>query len=156
MSAWLGLLQDKNPDAAEVCSLLMTAAHGLDDLIDRDKPLADAEIQRMFAALAFDLPRNRFWRQYEAVLSPLLELCWLNWQEATRMERDKQQLEVAFVLRSDYANLMAMVALLVGGRHFAAVLIRDIRGDTHAEGFENYKLALRAEERARQQAEGPA
>lgn len=140
-----------NQSAADFLDTVTEVAHFWDDLIDGDKKLGDAEIHaRMFDAMV-TLPRNAFYRDNFTGLNATLAVAAANWQAATKMERegDAAKLNIAFILRSSYADLVTHAALIVGGPEWAQQVAYAVRLETHAEQFDGYLTALREEGMAR-------
>lgn len=142
-----------DPEALAFLRAMARVLHFWDDLIDKDKPIADAEIHaRMWDALIV-LPLNNFYRDNIDVLSPILISAIANWRIATAVERDEMSdpidLKWAFVIRSTYVDLVVMCAHLIGGLEHAVACGPAIRRWAHAEGYGGYLDNLAAETRAR-------
>ena len=139
-----------NQDAYNFLIVVTNVLHFWDDLIDKDKPLSKDEIHsRMWDALV-TLPRNKFYRTYFDELQPVLNCAIANWMAANQFEAGEQKadLDIAFIIRSDYANLAIHSALLIGGEGWAATVAPHVRRFWHREGREEYERALRAEKAA--------
>lgn len=125
--------------------------HFWDDLVDRDRPLTQSDVNRaMFTALV-GLPTNPFWRANQDSLLPILANAVGNWHAATTFEAgdEKRRLELAFVIRSDYANLLIHMAYLVGGYDWMMEVTPVIRDLWTEEDFDQYLKNLSAEREAR-------
>lgn len=140
-----------NASAVEFFLTIRDVLHFWDDLIDRDHPVTPAYIHRsMFAALV-TLPSNAFYRQHQASLMPVLVNAIGNWRAANDFEsRDnRRELELAFVIRSDYANLLVQAAYLIGGVDWMVEVTPLIRSMWTSEGMSEYLKNLEAERAAR-------
>ena len=138
--------------AAQFFFLLRDTLHFWDDLIDRDKPVGQEDINRaMFKALVL-LPTNSFYRQHQNNLSPILVNAIANWHTANEFEAggDQRQLQLAFVIRSDYANLLIHAAYLVGGYEWMRHTTPMIRALWTSEGYDDYLANLANERRVRE------
>lgn len=125
--------------------------HLWDDLVDRDRRPSDEEIHSaMFAALV-EIPLNPFFQKHQDSLMPVLVNAVSNWKAANEFERtdDKRLLSIAYVIRSDYANLLSLMAYLVGGPEWAAKSATLLRAAWTEEDFDAYLNNLAAERAAR-------
>lgn len=151
-----------NKAAADFLMTVCEAMHFWDDLIDKDKPITDATVHRVFTNLLCILPLNPFFREYTVQLCSAMMIAVQNWHVANDAERQDPglvdgekvvPLNVAFVLRSSYVDWVTMTATLCGGvEHGRRVAIR-VRELAHREGFENYLINLKRERLARDAAE---
>lgn len=125
--------------------------HFWDDLVDRDKVVGPDYINRaMFTALVA-LPSNPFWRAHQDSLLPILTNAVGNWHAANTFEAgdELRRLELAFVIRSDYANLLIHMAYLVGGYDWMMEVTPVIRDLWTEEDFAQYLRNLSIERDAR-------
>lgn len=139
-----------DPGAALFIRQVFLVAHAWDDLIDRDRVLADAEIMRCFWTALIDLPVNEFYRRHFAVLHPILLNAIVNWVAATTLERqgNVKDKSIAFILRASYIDLLTMAAILAGGRDWGLEVAPEIRRWAHAENFGEYLDNLKKEREA--------
>ena len=147
------VLKDIQP-AVEFFLMLRDVLHFWDDLIDLDKPITPGYINHsMFTALV-KLPSNVFYQAHQASLAPVLVNAIANWHAANEFEAggDRKQLELAFVIRSDYANLLIQSAYLVGGRDWMLEVTPMIRSMWTSEDMNEYLGNLDAERKARDSA----
>ena len=121
--------------------------HFWDDLVDQDQAISRRDIDlSMFKALVA-IPSNGFYRQFQDQLQPILISAIANWQAATEFEKtlDQRKLEIAYVIRSDYANLLIHMAYLVGGYDWMVEVTPQIRAQWSSEDFTEYLANLAAE-----------
>lgn len=127
--------------------------HFWDDLVDKDKLISDATIDQMMWWALVELPRNQFYAQNFVTLNTILVPAIINWQLATRLERypkrDALELEGAFIFRSNYVDILLMVAMICGGKEHADDCAPMLRQRAHSEGFAGYLKNLEAERAAR-------
>lgn len=138
-----------NRAAFDLITTLFGILHFWDDLIDGDRQVTAADVNRaMFDALV-TVHENLFWREHFYSLMPVLKLAIANWHAANAMELtpDEQDKRIAFVLRSTYVDLVTICAYLVGGREWAVNVALEARRDTSAEGWDAYLAALGQEKR---------
>lgn len=138
--------------AFEFLSRVISAFHTWDDLIDRDHHVKDQDINQAFFTAFVWLPTNEFYSSNFSHLYPIIANSITNWMSANTMEREPQlplDLEIAFITRSEYINLIIETARLCGGHEWAQSLTADIRRFSHSEGFEGYLKNLAIETEAR-------
>lgn len=138
-----------NQSALEFCAAIVDIAAWYDDLIDKDQPITDGMIHQLMWATMVTLPRNTFYRQHFEMLNPLVINTIHNWRIANELERTqagKDDLSIAFIIRSSYADILRMVALLVGGESYALECGVLIRRYVHDEGFESYREEMTPKE----------
>ena len=141
------LLGDES--AIAFARVLLDVMHTWDDLIDGDRqPSADA-VHRAFRAALVLLPGSAFYTAHFAHLYPLLDAAMLDWLTANELESTGGvlDLQIAFVIRSSYVQILMRCAQIVGGWEHAVKVAPGIRRAVHAEGMANYIQALRAENR---------
>lgn len=126
--------------ATAFISMVCNALHIWDDIKDGDKPLTIKHTDDMMYLALVALPRSTFYQENFALLNPILEVAILNWHAANAMEAtdsldDKR---IAFIIRSDYCNLLIACARIVGGYEWAMQITPTIRRFWHDEGFDGY------------------
>lgn len=147
-----------NANATDFILKMVHVLHLWDDLIDRDKPVDDAAINRGFQFLLVDIPRNPFYAQHFGALNTLVSTAITNWHVATRMEREGADYEksIAFILRSSYIDLLTHIAAIVGGPEWAVQMADKARRFAHCETYGGYLLNLEREKLDRLTREGDA
>ena len=133
-----------NRDAAVFVAMVFRVFHAWDDLIDKDVPITDAEINMAFYLAMVQIPRNPFFRANFAELSPIISQAIANWMFATAAEREAPS-EVTFVVRSSYIDILLKAAEIVGGVNYAVAAQPSIREWFHAEGYAKYLENLQHE-----------
>ena len=110
-----------------------------DDLLDKDKPVSDAEINGAFISALVALPRNQFYMRNFAVLSPILESAIDSWHVSNALEKlgGKDPLTTAFILRCSFFALTIAAAKIIGGPKWAQTVGTEIyqAGD---DNFDSY------------------
>jgi hypothetical protein len=111
------------------CSILET----WDDIIDGDCPSRDAINSAFFSAL-ISLPRNRFYAQHFARLSPLIEAGIYDWHTANALEasRAEGKLRFSYVLRSSVLAAVTAVIAICAGPAMAISANTEIRSRSEA------------------------
>jgi hypothetical protein len=114
-----------------------------DDLIDRDKPVSDDQINGAFERLFIAVPRNSFYRTYFAELQPLVEQMIVDWHTANALERGTTQDRMAaWMLRDSLTAVVIRAAILIGGYAWGLECAPQIRRFVHDEPFEEYREGL--------------
>lgn len=136
-----------NREAADFILLIGDIAHFWDDLIDKDKPIDDAAINYFMWQILIELPRNRFYAANFAELNPILAISIHNWMAANSMEDhsdgpDERDLEISFIIRSSYCDLITQTAIICGGFEWGLQMAPQIRRACHKESFEGYRQNL--------------
>lgn len=138
----LSVLRDA--DAARFVAQVCAAAHLFDDLADRDREVTPEQVLAAFRALLVEIPANPFYRRNFEQLHPLFDTFILSWGTANVLERgdDEERLRVAYVIRSDYMNLVLRCAQLLHGFDYALQVSPRLRDLWHVEGWRGYLKAL--------------
>jgi hypothetical protein len=108
-----------------------------DDLIDRDKPVKDEDINAAFYTAIISLPRNEFYQRHFLQINPLMESAIIDWHAANALEKNGSEvaLRQAYVLRCSLVNLIVVAAKIIGGMDLARTVSGEVRmsGDTWTE-----------------------
>lgn len=130
-----------NDDAARCVRDIARCSHTYDDLIDRDKPVADAVIHDLIWTLMIALPVNPFYRAHQDVIRPVLITGILNWQAATDIERSgcEEELRLSHVLRYAVADVLLICMEITGGHEHAMRHARRARLMSQADTWAHYR-----------------
>lgn len=113
-----------------------------DDLIDKDKPVSDAQINRAFMQAVVSLPCNEFFIRHRAQILPLIVSGANAWADATAMERHgtENQKVFSYVLRDWYMEFVSFIIYLTRGWEYLRSVSLEVRDFfTHHETLEQYK-----------------
>ena len=151
MEKCIQLALQGHAQAVECFMLIRDVLHFWDDLIDGDVAVTNEYINRSMFKAMVDLPSNSIYREHQSKIAPIMVNAFANWHAATCFERgdDLRLLEVAFVIRSDYANLLIHFAYLIGGYQWVTRITPMIRGMWTDENFDAYLIGLEREQAAR-------
>ncbi len=129
-----------NADAVALVLAIAEISHTWDDLIDRDKPVSDAQINRAFGIALLELPKNPFYQAHCLELLPVMTTGTLNWQTANEYEKtkDHEAHALAHVLRYGIADLVLFIAYLIGGQEWAKQVAPELRRISQKDTLENY------------------
>lgn len=110
-----------NADAVDLNIALHEVVHLWDDLIDLDRPVTPADINKAFHHALITIPRNAFYRANFADLSPILESAIFDWLAANEIEKTKdvERLRQAYVLRYTLLSFTVICARIIGGPEWA-------------------------------------
>lgn len=106
-----------NQDALETALWLSHISERWDDLIDRDKPMGDAEINDMMVAMLVRLQTNPFYLRYHAVISPITWVAVNAWMDANTLEKwegDRWR-QMSFFIRNYQYEVATVCAMCAGG-----------------------------------------
>lgn len=138
------LLWTNDPYAVQFIVQFSDACELFDDLIDKDKPIADDHVTRVLFVLLTEMPMNPFFDRHKASLVPVIVTGINAWLDANTLEKGTQNDRVfAYVLRDWYAELIAFVIYLTRGREYLREVSMDVRNFfTHHETLDEYRSAL--------------
>lgn len=127
-----------NSNAVNLSMMLIEVAHIWDDLIDKDNPVSDDDINLAFRYLIYDIPINPIYRAIPSLPDHMLNV-YLRWRDATVMERNNptdHDLEKCFMLRAGIYDIFAIIAFYIAGDEASKAIgpsIRRLYGETMAE-----------------------
>jgi hypothetical protein len=98
--------------AARLSTGVLKAIHLWDDLIDRDKPVADSNINEVFLDLFCLVGPSPLW---DADMSAHLLNVYTRWQAANVFESAKEEIDKAWMLRAGCYDLFVMLAAKLHG-----------------------------------------
>lgn len=110
-----------DPCAYDFLNRITNALRVYDNLVDKDKPISDDEIEQIFPDLMFDLSKNKFFRIYRDVLESQIFVSWNAWKDANEFQKtnDPAKLHCAWFIRNYCNELVPLCAWLIGGRQHA-------------------------------------
>jgi len=122
------ILKD-NFEAVIFCINLFQVIQVWDDLIDQDNPVEPDQINTAFRVALVDILGNPFVANNSRTLAPVLLNCFLQWQDANELEKSPvvKDLNMAYMLRASYYQVVSMCAYLVGGADWSKQVGPDIR-----------------------------
>jgi len=101
-----------NVDAQDLFTRIVFIAHAWDDLVDKDKPVPEGDVNLLMLNSMLHIPMNPFFRKYEAELRAVIFCSMISYMAANQMERSKNEhkVEIAHYLR--YAVTQVVVFML--------------------------------------------
>jgi len=128
-----------NDEAHKFCVLIWDMSHIWDDLIDKDVPVTDSQINEAFITALIHIPRNSFYQQHIQELLPIMQNSIYEWLDANAIEA-KGKSEIAYVIRSSIGMIVLTCARLIGGDTWARSISLEIRNELY--GNEDYQQYL--------------
>jgi hypothetical protein len=106
-----------NPGAVRACLDLLEVSHLWDDVVDQDKPVDPETANRAMRKAMIDLPSNPFWSANLGMLTPVMQLAYMQWRAANELEKSvvTADLQKAYMLRASLYSVFHYVAALCGG-----------------------------------------
>ncbi len=135
-----------NADAVDLVLAIAEISHCWDDLVDKDKPVSDAQINRAFSIALLELPKNPFYQAHCLDLLPVMTTGALNWLTANEYEKtqDKEAHALAHVMRYGIAELVLFIAYIIGGQEWAQQVAPELRRRSQKDTLENYLSEVRS------------
>jgi len=120
--------------AVAFCSVLFGISQTWDDLVDRDKPVSDGDINKMMWEALITLPGNSFYQTHYGELSVLMQSAIVDWMDSNELEHgsDHNKL-VAYVLRDSVTTILIHCARIVGGYEWMREVSVEIRDAIYDE-----------------------
>jgi hypothetical protein len=133
-------------DAVDMVLSIAETSHIWDDLIDRDKPVSDTQINRAFFIALLELPRNPFYIKHRIELLPVMTTSAVNWLTANEYEKgaDEEAHALAHVLRYSIADLVLLVAFIIGGRDWVQKVAPELRRLSQKDSLQAYLSEVRS------------
>lgn len=126
------------PDAAQAWLLdLWNLIQVMDDARDGDR--ADAgDVDRAVKAIFLTMPLNDFYRQYAAILQPILVLAVLKWEAANEIEAKGLANEKSYMARAGFYDVVLMTCHLCGIENAGHACL-EMYGETFADYMADQK-----------------
>jgi len=130
-----------NQDALDVCRLLVTLSHTWDDLVDKDKPVSENDINNAFLIALVYLPSNPFYKYIQAQILPMWITVVSAYQTANYFEQTKDDhgIEIAHNLRYAAGNIIAYMMHVCLGPEKAKEYLPEMWKTVVAERFADYR-----------------
>lgn len=114
--------------AMRFCIDFVYICHLWDDLIDKDNPRTDKDINDAFRVALVDIPANPFYLRHIQDLRPIILNIILKWQDANVLERGSDHdKHMAYMHRAGMLELFNICAYLIGGPDWARKVGPDMR-----------------------------
>jgi len=115
-----------------------------DDLIDKDKPISDSDINDSFYAATVSLPLNPFYAQHAPLIASQMIVSINSWQDANALETsDNEKMRMlAFHIRNYTTEILNICVFLVGGMAHLRNTSMEIREFFTHESYANWEHKL--------------
>lgn len=132
-----------NQQAASFCQDVFSISQIWDDLVDRDNPVTDDQINRMMWKALIEIPRNPFFYNHSLELTQILEMVISDWLDANTLEKGTHhEKDIAFVLRDSVGTILIQCARILGGYEWMREISADVRRYVYNETLIDYKRSL--------------
>jgi purine-cytosine permease-like protein len=115
--------------------------HTWDDLVDKDKPISEIEINRAFLTALVYLPANPFYRSIQDAILPMWLVVVSSYETANRYEADKDPhgIEISHGLRYAAGNIIAYAVHVCVGAEKAREVLPEVWKAIFHERFDEYR-----------------
>jgi hypothetical protein len=130
-----------NTDASAMYGLFVDLTHTWDDLVDRDKPVTEIEINQAFLTALVYLPANPFYRHIQPAIMPMWLTVVSAYEAANKFEREKDPhgIEISHALRYATGNIVAYAIHVCVGPEKAREYVPLMWKDVFHERFDDYR-----------------
>lgn len=130
-------------DAVKLVLAVVKIADVWDNLIDKEQPVADADIHKAFWLACVELPSNPAFVRYQPDFVTVFSTGILNWQIANDLQtKDQHAKEIAHVLRYSIADVATFLAWKIGGPEWAKQVGPELRLRAQKDRLENFLREL--------------
>jgi len=130
-----------NHHALNMFHAIIDLAHVWDDLIDKDKPVSDIELNRAFLTALVYLPANPFYRSIQDAILPMWLVVVSSYETANKFEADKDPhgIEISHGLRFAAGNIIAYAIHVCVGPEKAREVLPEVWKTLFNERFDEYR-----------------
>lgn len=140
---WFEYICKGHRDAAQFLHLFFLVCHLWDDLIDKDVIRTDDHINHAFWIAFIDIPRNKYYRDFQSEIQPLMAVSMQEWMIANQLEAGNRR-DIAYTLRCSIVSLIHQAAEICGGYEWALQVGEEIRLKTQTQTLDEYSAELDA------------
>ena len=130
-----------NQDALNMFRMLVDLAHTWDDLVDRDSPVSDAEVNNAFLVCLVYLQANPFYRSIQEQIWPMWLTVVSAYETANTFEKNKDPhgIEIAHTLRYAAGHIIAYAVHACVGAEKAKEVLPEVWKNVVHERYEDYR-----------------
>jgi hypothetical protein len=130
-----------NQDGVKLFQAVGELLHTWDDLIDKDKPVADVAINRAFLTALVHLPANPIYRAIQVDILPMWVTIVSAYEAANKFEQDKDPhgIEISHSLRYAAGHIIAYAMHVCVGPDRAREMVPDMWKSVVFERFDPYR-----------------
>jgi len=115
-----------------------------DNLIDKDKPVTDEEINQVFWMMLVEMPRNPAFRRYQLDITTVMSTGIINWHVANKLQTgDDHAKQIAHVIRYSISDIALYLASAIGGAEWAAEVGPELRLRSQKDKLENFMKEMK-------------
>lgn len=134
---WILWVCKGDQHAADFLHQFFAVCHSWDDLIDKDKPVPDTEINAIFWISLIDIPNNLYYQKHFLRIHPVMSVAIQEWFAANKLESGDRK-DIAYTLRCSIVSLIHQAAEICGGYEWALEIGDAIRLKTQDETLDEY------------------
>ena len=133
-----------NQDALNLYRMFRDLSHTWDDLVDKDKPISETEINNAFLICLVYMPANPFYQKIQAAVLPMWITVVSAYQTANSFERNKDEhgVEISHTLRYAAGNIVAYAVHVCVGQEKAAEIMPEVWKSIVFERYDTYKAEV--------------
>jgi hypothetical protein len=130
-----------NEDALNMFRMMVDLAHTWDDLVDKDNPASDVEINNAFLICLVYLQANPFYRSIQEQVWPMWLTVVSAYETANKFEKDKDPhgIEIAHTLRYAAGHIIAYAVHVCVGAEKAKEVLPEIWKNIVHERYDDYR-----------------
>lgn len=126
-------------DAAALALAIAKVAATWDDLVDGDVKVEPEAINQMMWMALVGIPQNRFYREHQDHLQPLMQMGIMNWHLSNELEaKPGIGREIAHVARYSAGDVIVYMAGLIGGLAWVREVGPELKLRLQRDSFGNY------------------
>jgi len=131
-------------DAVGLVMSIVKIADVWDNLIDKDKPVTDEEINQVFWMMLVEIPRNPAFRRYQLDITAVISIGIINWHVANKLQTgDDHAKQIAHVTRYSIADVSLYLAAAIGGPEWATHVGPELRVRSQKDRLENFMKEMK-------------
>jgi hypothetical protein len=133
-----------NQDALNMYRMFIVMLHTWDDLVDKDNPVGEIDINHAFLIALAYLPANPFYQVIQRDILPMWLMVVSAYETANHFERvkDEHGVEISHTLRYAAGNIIAYAVHICLGPDKAREVIPDVWKDMVSERYDEYKAEI--------------
>lgn len=130
-----------NQDALNMFRMLVDLSHTWDDLVDRDNPTSDVDVNNAFLICLVYLQANPFYRSIQEQVWPMWLTVVSAYETANKFEKDKDPhgIEIAHGLRYAAGHIIAYAVHVCVGAEKAKEILPEVWKNIYFERYEEYR-----------------
>lgn len=115
-----------------------------DNLVDKDKPVSDEEINQAFWLALVEIPKNPAFRRYQLDVTTVISTGIINWHVANKLQNgDDHAKQIAHVIRYSISDITLYLASAIGGPEWAAEVGPELRLRSQKDKLENFMKEMK-------------